>query len=183
MKKLFAVATLLATLMASNIADAKFSDEYKAKYPKRVKVTTEVASSGRKYTRITYKLFSRSIDGIPFKMVFTTSDDIIKFCDLVYGSVTSRPYGFTGFSWGDGKNRHDIGKRFAYTDRWGRDKYFNFISSGINRSELAEMKNAIILSVHGGGSPTKKLLDKSDKHWKEWEEALNAAIELMNERP
>ena len=42
MKKLFAVVTLLATLMAANIADAKFSDEYRAKYPKRVKVETDI---------------------------------------------------------------------------------------------------------------------------------------------
>ena len=44
------------------------------------------------------------------------------------------------------------------------------------------MKKAVIISVHGGGSSTRILLDKTSKHWKEWEEALNAAIKLMDER-
>ena len=50
MKKLFAIVTLMATLMAANIADAKFSDEYRVKYPKRVKVVTMMQASGTTVT-------------------------------------------------------------------------------------------------------------------------------------
>ena len=53
MKKLFAIVTLLATLMAVNIADANFSDEYKAKYPKRVKVETIIRPNGQLAKMIT----------------------------------------------------------------------------------------------------------------------------------
>lgn len=38
MKKIFTVITLMVALMIANLADAKFSDEYKARHPKRVKV-------------------------------------------------------------------------------------------------------------------------------------------------
>ena len=44
------------------------------------------------------------------------------------------------------------------------------------------MKDAVVLSVSGGGSISTPILDTSHKKWKEWQEAIEAAAELMNER-
>ena len=40
MMKRFALLVLIFTLLLSAVAEAKFSDEYKAKYPRRVKTET-----------------------------------------------------------------------------------------------------------------------------------------------
>ncbi len=177
-----AIIVLLCSLFFVNIANAKFSDEYKTKYPRRVKVETRLDSRGRTTTRTTYNLFKRNIDGTPFKLVFIDCGGIIKFCDLVYGSCTNHPAKFIGFTWGDGQKRHDIGKAFTYTDRRSHHSFFNFISSGVTAPELSDMKNAVVISVQGGGCISRNLIDQSDKHWKKWQEAVDAAEKLMSER-
>lgn len=182
MKKLFAIVTLLATLMATNVADAKFSDEYRAKYPKRVKVETDMFSSGKVYTRITYNLFKHTYKDITFSIVLTVSDDIIKICHFSAGTITDRPAKLTNFAWGDGEKRHDIKTIMSYTERQGRHKFFNFLSSNVMGADLKEMKNAVAFSIQGPGGYREPILYPSHKHWKEWQEAIDAAEKIMNER-
>ena len=182
MKKLFAIVTLLATLMTTNIAAAKFSDEYRAKYPKRVKVVTKMEASGRTVTDITYKLFKHTIKDITFSIVLTVSDDIIKICNFSAGTITDRPASLTNFAWGDGKKRHDIKTFMSYTERQGHKNYFSFLSANLLGADLKEMKNAVAFSIQGPGAPWEPVLYPSHKHWKEWQEAIDAAEKIMSER-
>lgn len=182
MKKLFAIITLVVALMVTNMADAKFSDEYKAKYPKRVKVETDMFSSGQTYTRITYTLFKHTIKDITFSIVLTVSDDIIKICHFSAGTITDRPAGLISFTWGDGKNSHDIKTLMSYTERQGREKYFNFLSSNVMGTDLKDMKNAVAFSILGPGGQWSPILYPSHKYWKEWQEAIDAAEKIMSER-
>ena len=182
MKKLFAIITLIATLMAASIADAKFSDEYRAKYPKRVKVETDMFSSGKTYTRTTYKLFKHTINDVTFSIVLTVSDDIIKMCHFSAGTITDRPAGLTRFTWGDGQTSHNIKALMSYTERKGRGRFFNFLSSNVTGAELKEMKNAVAFSIQGPGGQWSPILYPSHKYWKEWQEAIDAAEKIMNER-
>ncbi len=182
MKKLLTIVTLLATLLAANIADAKFSNEYKAKFPRKVKVETHLLSSGRKSTRTTYTLFKYHFNGSPFKLVLTDCDGFLKFCHLVYGTTTSSPVGFTTISWGDGSSVFELKPFMAYTERRHPGSYFHYVSASLSRHNLDSMERSVILNIHGGGSVSAPLLDKSHKKWKEWQEAIDAAEKLMSER-
>ena len=182
MNKLFAMITLVATLMAANIADAKFSDEYRAKYPRRVKVVTDTLSSGQKSVRTTYTLFKSSVNNRPFKMVLTDCNGFLKFCHLIYGVTNNSPAGFTTISWGDGTSVFYLKPVMAYTERRGRGEYFHYVSAKADRHDLDSMERAVILNVHGGGSIATPILDQSHKKWKDWLEAIDAAEKIMNER-
>ncbi len=182
MKKMFTIVTLLAALLAANIADAKFSDEYKAKYPRRVKVTTKMQASGKTVTDVTYNLFSHTLNGIPFKIVLTVSDDIIKVCLFSAGTATDRPEKLSNFAWGDGEKSHDLKPFISYTERRGHHKYVNFLSSNVMGTDLKKMKNAVAFSIQGPGGYWQPVLYPSHKHWKEWQEAIDAAEKIMSER-
>ncbi len=183
MKKIFTIVTLMVALMAANIADAKFSDEYQAKYPRRVKVTTSQLPSGRMQTTVTYTLFKHTLAfENPFQLVVRDSGGLIKICSISFGNITSYPREYSCFSWGDGKERHKLDTLISYSERLRRDKFSNFITTHITKSELEEMKNAIIFSVEGGGTYSTPLLTTSHKRWKEWQEAVDAAAKLMAER-
>ncbi len=183
MKKLFTIVTLLATLLAANVVDAKFSDEYKAKYPRRVKVERRLEPSGKQSTKIVYTLFKHTFsDGSPFQLVVRDSGGLIKICSISYGNITTRPQTYTDFSWGDGEKRHILERFLSYSERLGREKFSNFITSQITGSDLKEMKDAVVFSVEGGGTYSTPLLYPSHKWWKEWQEAVDAAAKLMTER-
>ena len=182
MKKLFAIVTLLATLMAANIADAKFSDEYRAKYPKRVKVVTKMQTSGQIVTDVTYNLFKHTYKDITYSIVLTVSDDIVKICLFSAGTLTDHPEKLANFAWGDGKNSHILKNCMSFTDRKGHRKFFNFLSANVMGADLKEMKNAVAFSIQGPGAPREPILYPSHKHWKEWKEAIDAAEKIMNER-
>ena len=182
MKKLFAIVTLLATLMAANIADAKFSDDYRAKYPKRVKVETKLEASGKRSTKTTYTLFKYHFNGSPYKLVLTDYGGSIKFCHLIYGTTTNSPVGFTTFSWGDGVSTYELRPFLVFTEHRSRGSYFHYVSVSLDRHDLSSMERSVTLNLYGGGAISTVLLDKSQKKWKEWEEALQAAERLMIEK-
>lgn len=183
MKKLFTVIALMVSLLAANAADAKFSDEYKAKYPRRVKVETRLEASGKESTKTIYTLFKHNLpDGSPLQLIVRDSGGMIKICSISYGNITSRPKTYTDFSWGDGEKSHVLKRFIAYSERLGRERFSNFITAQITGSDLKAMKNAVVFSVEGGGSFSTPLLSPSSKKWKEWQDAVNAAAELMTER-
>ena len=181
MKKLFTVITLLATLMMTSAADAKFSDEYKAKHPRRVKVETRLEPNGKKATKTTYTLFKHTlINGCPLHM-FVRDIGGIKICSISYGDTTSYPADYAAFTWGDGEYAHTLKTFLSYTDRVCRDRYSHFITTQPKGPDLKDMKDAVVFSVEGGGHISTPLLDPSHKRWKEWQEAVDAAEKLMNE--
>jgi len=180
--KRFAFFILLFCLFFSGIADAKYSDEYRAKYPRRVKVETKLEANGKKATKITYTLFKHSlIGGRPLRLIVRDSGGLIKICSITYGDTTESPGTYTAFSWGDGEYAHNLKTFLSFTDRVGRERYSHFITAQPTGLDLKEMKDAIAFSVEGGGNISTPLLDKSHKKWKEWQEAVEAAENLMNE--
>lgn len=182
MKKLFTIITLLAALLVTNMADAKFSDEYKARYPRRVKVETKLEASGKRTTNTTYTLFKHTlINGCPLRLIVRDIGGI-KICSISYGDTTNYPGDYAAFSWGDGEYRHDLKTFLSFTDRVGRERYSHFITTQLSGQDLERMKDSVVFSVSGGGSISTPILDTSHKKWKEWQEAIEAAAELMNER-
>jgi len=180
--KRFAILILLCCLFFSSIAEAKFSDEYRAKYPRRVKVETELMPNGQRSTRTTYTLFKKGLNGSPFKLVFTDCNGFLKLCHLIYGTTTNSHIGFTTFSWGDGASVYELKPFLVYSQRRDPGSYFHYVSASINRHDLDSMERAVVLSLHGGGTVSTALLDKTHKRWKEWQEAVIAAEKLMDER-
>ena len=61
MKKKIAIAALIAARTISNVAAAKYSDEYKAQHKKQCETITTQLPSGQKYTRDIIKLFDKQI--------------------------------------------------------------------------------------------------------------------------
>ncbi len=177
MKKLFTIVTLLATLLAANIADAKFSDEYKAKYPRRVKVETKIRPNGKQAKMITYSLFKHQTSAGWLQMRVYDYDGL-KDCTIVYGETVSIPKDYSHFSWGDGEKVHEIPRLVSYYERDGHG-YHNFMNATIQPSNL---KKAIVLSTHYNGYFSDPILNSSQKYWKEWMEALDIAEKLIKER-
>lgn len=176
------IIILLCLLFFANIADAKFSDEYKARYPRRVKVETKLEASGHKSTWTTYTLFKYHYNGSPYKLVLTDCNGFTKYCHLIYGTTTNSPVGFITFSWGDGTSVFELKPLLVFSERRYPGCWFHYVSASINRHDLDSMERAIVLSLHGGGTVSTVLLHKSHKKWKEWEDALNAAAKLMQEK-
>ena len=106
MKKILAIVTLLTALLASNVADAKYSDEYKAQHPSRVKTQKTITASGRAAIFTRYKLFSRWFgDGL---LELTVSDcNDIKICTICYRVSGHSPREFVNFTWGNLDNIHE----------------------------------------------------------------------------
>lgn len=115
-------------------------------------------------------------------MVLTDSNGFLKVCHLIYGVTNYSPANFSTISWGDGTSVFYLKPVLAYTERRGRGEYFHYVSANADRHDLDSMERAIILSLHGGGSISTPILDRSHKKWKEWQEALLAAEKLMNEK-
>ena len=177
MKKLFTVIALMVFLLAANAADAKFSDEYKAKHPRRVKVETRLEASGKKSTKTLYTLFKHQTSA-GWLLMQVYDNDGLKLCSIAYGETVSTPKDYSHFSWGDGEKVHEIPRLVSYYERDGRG-YHNFMNATIQPSEL---KKAVILSTHYNGYFSDPILHSSLKYWKEWMEALDAADKLIKER-
>ncbi len=178
MKKLFTIVTLLATLLAANIADAKFSDNYKAKYPRRVKMEKSINPNGKNSRMITYTLFKHQISA-GCLMLRVYDNDGLKLCSISYGETVSTPKDYLHFSWGDGENKHEIQRLVSYYERSGRGQYYNFMNATI---QPADLKKAVVLSTHYNRYFSDPILHASNKHWKEWMEALDIAEKLIKER-
>ena len=178
MKKLFAIVTLLATLMVANIADAKFSDEYRTKYPKRVKVEKSIDPNGKPSKMTTYTLFKNEI-GAGWLLLQVFDNDGLKLCSVAYGETLSTPKDYSHFSWGDGEKKHEIRRLVSYYERKGRDRFHNFMNATIQPSDL---KKAVVLSAHYNGYYSDPIIHSSHKQWNEFMEALDVAERLIKER-
>lgn len=176
--KRFAIFTLLCCLFFANIADANFGDEYKAKYPKRVKIEKSISPNGKQSKMITYTLFKRQISaGWLLMQVF--DNDGLKLCAIAYGETVSTPKDYIYFSWGDGEKEHKISRLVSYYEREGRNGYHNFMNATIQPSEL---KNAVVLSTHYNGYFSDPIIHVSNKYWGEFQEALDIAEKLIKEK-
>ncbi len=178
MKKLLTIVSLLATLLAANIADAKFSDDYKAKYPRRVNVEKSINPNGKNSRMITYTLFKHQTS-VGWLLMQVFDNDGLKLCSIAYGETASTPKDYLHFSWGDGETTHEIRRLVSYYERSGKDQYSNFMNANIQPSDL---KKAIVLSTHYNGYFSDTILNSSQKYWKEWMEALDIAEKLIKER-
>ena len=178
MKKIFTVITLMVALMIANMADAKFSDEYKARHPKRVKVQKIITDSGRPATSTRYKLFSRWLADGPFELAILDYNGI-KICTICYGINGNSPREFVNFTWGDGENVHEIQTLSSESKSIGYNRFSDFIDAVVDPKLL---KTATVISVHDSNLRSEPLIYESHKRWKEWKEAIDAAEKIMNER-
>lgn len=178
MKKIFTVITLMVALMIANMADAKFSDEYKAKYPRRVKTTKTISDTGTPVVAVRYKLFNHWLNGGPFEFAIVDYGGI-KICTICYGINGTSPRDFTHFSWGDGENVHEIKTLSSESKSIGPDRFSDLIGAMVDPTVL---KRAIVISVHDSNLRSEPLIYESHKRWKEWKEAIDAAEKIMNER-
>ena len=177
MKKAFAIITLLVALLTSNAADAKFSDEYKAQYPKRVKTQKIITDSGRPTTSTRYKLFSRWLSDGLFELAVMDYNGI-KVCTICYGINGNSPREFLNFTWGDGENAHEIQTLSSESKSIGYNRFSDFIDAVVDPKLL---KTATVISVHDSNLRSEPLIYESHKRWKEWKEAIDAAEKIMNE--
>ena len=177
MKKILAIVTLLTALLASNVADAKYSDEYKAQHPSRVKTQKTITASGRAAIFTRYKLFSRWFgDGL---LELTVSDcNDIKICTICYRVSGHSPREFVNFTWGDGENVHAIKPISSSCEVIGPNRFSDFIDAEANPKVL---KDAKVISVYDSSCRSEPLIYESHKRWKEWKEAIDAAEKIMNE--
>lgn len=178
MKKAFAIITLLVALLTSNAADAKFSDEYKAQYPKRVKTQKIITDSGRPTTSTRYKLFSRWLSDGLFELAVMDYNGI-KVCTICYGINGNSPREFLNFTWGDGENAHEIQTLSSESKSISFNRFSDFIDARVNPKLL---KTATVISVHDSYLHSEHLIYESHKRWKEWKKAIDAAEKIMNER-
>lgn len=177
MKRIFTIVALLAALLTSASADAKFSDEYKAQHPGRVKTQNTITASGRTAMSTRYKLFSRWFgDGLLELAVFDING--IKICTICYRISGHSPREFVNFTWGDGENVHEIKPISSSCEVIGYNRFSDFIDAETNPKVL---KAAKVISVYDSSSHSEPLIYESHKRWKEWKEAIDAADKLMNE--
>lgn len=176
MKKIIAIAAaLIAALTISNVAAAKYSDEYKAKYPKRVKVTTEQARSGKTFTKTAYKLFDRKLQSGRLKLELemkTAGPDLCFLTFSTYGDSQINP--IKSLSWGDGQQAHDI--KIFYSDVL-HPAVGRFAELAIATVRPEELQKAIIFNA----GPI-VIINESSKEWKEWKDAIDAADKIMNKK-
>lgn len=175
MKKIIAIVTLLVSLLLSNVAAAKFSDEYKAKYPRRVKTTTTQMTNGQMHTSTEYKLFKRNLPTGRIKLDVTLSEKGPDICFLTvstYGDSELNP--IRELTWGDGQEAHKI--KLFYSD-FVRSGFRRYAELAIATVSPAELKKAIVISLD-----RKAVINESSKYWKEWQEALDTADRLMHDK-
>ena len=177
MKKLFTIITLMVAIMVSNMAEAKFSDEYREKYPRRVKTTTKQLPNGQMRTTTEYKLFDREVDNGRLKLMIYFGD-YIDWCYISFTSLgNNRLKTIDSLSWGDGKYNHDLKMNFSYLTGSKVRGERSFAALGTARINPTDLKDAIVINAND-----EVVFYSSHKRWKEWLEALNAAEKLMSEK-
>ena len=174
MKKKIAFIALLALLFC-NAAAAKYSDEYKAQYPKRVKVTTEQTSSGQKSQKVTFKLFDRKLQSGRLKLDVEKNSHSPDLCFLTfstYGDSHINP--IKQLTYGDGQQTHEI--NIFYSDVL-HPAVGRFAELAIATVRPEDLQKAVILNA---GIIT--IINESSKEWKEWKAAVDAAAKIIRER-
>ena len=174
MKKKLVITPLLICMLASNTAAAKYSDEYKAQYPKRVKVETRQLRSGQTYQKTIFKLFDKKLQAGRLKLDLELDNSGPDICFLTFSTYSGRDFGtIKEMSWGDGKEAHEI--KIFFTD--AVYSCGTFADLAIATVRPADLKKAIIISA--GITP---IISQTSKEWKEWQAAVNAADRLIRER-
>ena len=178
MKKLFTVITLMLVLLASNIADAKFSDECRKAYPRNVKTWTSQLKSGKMSTTTQYNVFKGKPGGLSLRV---SDFDGIKVCYISYAYNGDEWRFYDGLSWGDEKEAHEIKliskPRFdTYNHGHGA---IEILTAGINPEHL---KKAIVIHAHSERHGNEVIMNENHECWKEWQAAVDAAVKLMEER-
>lgn len=176
MKKKIAIAVaLIAALTISNIAAAKYSDEYKAQHKKQCETITTQLPSGQKYTRDIIKLFDKQIPTGRLRLKAEIGRPGPRILYLTYAATgRSYPKGIKELTWGDGKAAHKMRVFFYDYSRIGHQNYTDMAIATTNPEQL---KTAIVISADGNA-----VFSESSKHWPEWKAALDAAEKLINER-
>jgi len=175
MKRKFTIVALLFSLLLCSTAAAKYSDEYKAKYPKRVKVTTEQARSGKVYAKTAYKLFDRNLQSGRLKLdleMNTSGPDLCFLTFSTYGDRQINP--IKSLSWGDGQQAHEI--KIFYSDVL-HPAVGRFAELAIATVRPEKLQKAIIFNA---GHII--IINESSKEWKEWKDAIDAADKIMNKK-
>ena len=177
MKKIIAFILTIALFLISNTAFAKFTDEYKAQYPNRVKTTTEQLPSGQWYSKTEYKLFDRGVEHGRLKLILQLNDKGPDLCFLSFRTLgNSSPKTINSLSWGDGEKAHDIKMFFSYLTGAGHHCDRSYAALGMAHINPTELKQAIVISAND-----EVVLNRSHKRWKEWQEALDAAEKILEE--
>ncbi len=178
MKKIIVMAALLSLLL-SNIALAKFSDEYKRMHPDNVTVTTEQAPSGKMVTTTTYKLFrtGKYINAHGLSITLHVTPEF-KVCFLSFYEENKFWKFYDGMIWGDGQTAHNIPLFKKPLRKVERGFVRERITAEINPSEL---KKAVAISVHSERDGTVISLNQSNPLWPAWKNALDAAEKIMSE--
>lgn len=175
MKKTILIAATLAALLISNVAAAKYSDEYKAQHKRQVETITTQLPSGQKYTRDIFKLFDRQIPGGKIRLKAEVGRPGPRILYLTYAATgKSYPTGINEMTWGDGKKAHKMRVFFYDYSRISHKNYTELAIATVNPEQL---KNAIVISVEGAA-----VFSESSKHWPEWKAALEDAEKLMGEK-
>ena len=175
MKKTILIAATLAALLISNVAAAKYSDEYKAQHKRQVETITTQLPSGQKYTRDIFKLFDRQISGGKIRLKAEVGRPGPRILYLTYAATgKSYPTGINEMTWGDGKDAHKMRVFFYDYSRISHKNYTELAIATVNPERL---KNAIVISVEGAA-----VFSESSKHWPEWKAALEDAEKLMGEK-
>lgn len=177
MKKTILIAATLAALLISNVAAAKYSDEYKAQHPKNVVVKTSQTKAGKMSTHIQYQVLkSPKLGGLSL----TVHDiDGIKTCMLAFSYSGDRWHFYDKFSWGDGKEAHEE-KPFLPPSRLARGgRVTEYIMTLVNPTE---MKTAVVVHAHSERNGDDLIMNETNKRWPEWKAALEDAEKLMGEK-
>lgn len=175
MKKKIAIAATLIAMMICNVATARYSDDYRAKNPKRVKVTTDRMSNGRLATKTTYLLFDKKLQSGRLKLSVdknSASPDLCFLTFSTYGDGEIRP--IKQLTYGDGQQTHEI--KVFYSDVL-HPAVGRFAELAIATVRPEELKKAIVLHAD-----IITIISESSKEWKEWREALDSAEIILNER-
>jgi len=176
MKKSILATVLISSLLLSGTALAKFSDEYKAQHPKDVIVKTTQTKSGKMSTFTQYKIFKAPKLG---GLGLTVNDmDGIKLLAISYSYSGKFWRFYDGFSWGDGKEAHDV-KLFIKPNRSvGGGRVVELITALVNPTE---MKTAVVVHAHSDKGGNEIIMNAAHPRWKEWKEALDVAEKLLSE--
>ena len=176
MKKNIIVATIITSMLLSGTAFAKFSDEYKAKYPKNVTTKTNQLKSGKMYTTTTYNLF-KSKKSEPSLGVL--DNDGIKTCYISYTYLGRNWRFYDKMSWGDGKEAHDIP---LLLNPQRRVAYGSVTETLITLINPADLKKAIVIHAHSENGGDEVIMNEQNKRWKEWQAAVDIALKLTQEK-
>ena len=176
-KKIAVVATSL--LVLSNVAFAKFSDEYKKAYPKNVKVTQKQTAAGKMITRTWYYLFEGKTNGGKLALQVIDDGGTDKSCALFWTWTGNKWKFYDKLTWGDGEKVHDLLPAIRPTRQVGRGYVLEQIATEANPEEL---KNAVIVSAHTQNHLSDILLNAQSKDWAAWKKAIEDAEKIMTEK-